>query len=346
MRASHKTIAPATFSSCIKDLLFNKLINKTDAEKGKKVYYSLTNKGKQHIKFLLKGYGRQSKGVFGEEEKRLRSLYLLIFLFRRPPAYTFGSEEEFVALLSKNNLSVKDLTRLTKREENKEDKTIITTTFESESGFFVWKVETLNKRNISEERSYVYTCTIPGLSITDILEARNKPAFWHINFTKPEVQDAVEFLRYEGMLRPIAFSPNGEERYDVNDPSVKIFLEDCWELYGIVFFLTDLIWKKIRAPTTDEKKWVEQHHGTLAANKILQNTSIERYKHFKKIKNKKLYLRRAWPTIIDHNDEIKKALEHLKKKHANVIEKYQFPFDDLLELIYPNCLQQLAAPIK
>ncbi len=144
------------------------------------------------------------------------------------------------------------------------------------------------------------------------------------------------------MLRPIAFSPNGEERYDVNDSSVKMFLEDCWELYGIVFFLTDLIWKKIRAPTTDEIKWVKQHNGTLVAKKILQNTSIERYEHFKKIKNKKLYLVRAWPKITDHNDEIKIALEHLKKKHANVIEKYQFPFDDLLELIYPNCLQQLA----
>ena len=77
--------------------------------------------------------------------------------------------------------------------------------------------------------------------------SRNKPAFWHIKFRKPEVQDAVELLRDEGMLRPIAFSPNGELRYDVNNPSVKKFLEDCWELYRIVYSLTELIWKKIRA---------------------------------------------------------------------------------------------------
>ena len=222
-------------------------------------------------------------------------LYLLLLLFRRPPAYTFESEDEFAALLSKNNLSEKDLTQLTKSEENKEDKTITTTTFESESIFFVWKVETLNKRNIPEGRSYVYTCTLPGLSITDILEARDKPAFWHINFTQPEVQDAFELLLNEGMLRPMAFSPNGEERYDVYDSSVKKFLEGCWGLYNLVYSLTDLIWNKVRAPTTDE---------------------------------------------------IKRYAKYLKEKYAKVIEKYEFPFDDLLEVIYPKCMQQLEAPIK
>lgn len=182
------------------------------------------------------------------------------------------------------------------------------------------------------------------MSITDILEARNKPVFWHVNFTKPEVQDAVELLCYEGMLRPIAFSPNGEERYDVYDQSVRVFLEDCWELYNEVYSMTELIWKKLRSPTADEIRWLELLRGTQTANRILQNTSIERYKHFKKIKNKKIYLKKVWPKIIDMNDEIKRALEYLKKKHANVIEKYQFPFDDLLEIIYPKCLQQLAVP--
>ncbi|HEY7083054.1 MAG TPA: hypothetical protein VH500_25455 [Nitrososphaeraceae archaeon] len=345
MRKLYKNIAPATFSSCIKDLLFNKLIDKTDPKvRGKKVHYFLTNKGNQHIKFLLKGHGTNSKVISSDKKNRRIGLYLLIFLFRRPPAYTIESEEEFTALLSKNYLSEKDLTRLSRKEVNKEDSTVTTTTFESESGFFVWKVETLNRRNIPEERSYVYTCILPGLSITDILEDRDKPAFWHINFTKPEVQDAIELLRDEGMLRPIAFSPNGEERYDVYDSSVKMFLEGCWELYTLVFFLTDLIWKKIRPLTTDEIKWVERHTGTQTAHNILRDTSIERYKHYKKIKNKKLYLKKAWPKITEHNDEIKRYTEYLKNIYAKVIEKHPFPFDDLLELIYPKCLQQLVAP--
>ena len=67
-----------------------------------------------------------------------------------------------------------------------------------------------------------------------------------MKFTEPEVQESFNLLRDEGMFRPIAFSLNGELRYDVYDPSVKMFLEDCWELHKLVFFLTDLIWKKIR----------------------------------------------------------------------------------------------------
>ncbi len=344
MRELYKKIAPATFSSCIKDLLLNKVIDKIDTkERGIKVQYFLTNKGKQHFKLLIKVYGKKSKGTSNEETKRRMGLYLLIVLFSKSPAYTFKSEE-FAALLSRNNLSEKDLTRLTKREENKVDKTVTTTTFESESGIFVWKVETLNKRNIPEERSYVYTCKLPGLSITDILEARNNMAFWHMKFTEPEVQESFNLLRDEGMFRPIAFSLNGELRYDVYDPSVKMFLEDCWELHKLVFFLTDLIWKKIRALTTDEIKWVEQHSGTQTANKIRRNTYIERSKHFRKVKNKNIYLKKAWSKITEYNNELKRCIEYHKEKYAEVIEKYQFPFDDLLEIIYPKCLQQLAAP--
>lgn len=347
MRELYKKIAPATFSSCIKDLLLNKLIDKTDTkERGIKVHYFLTNKGKQHFKLLLKGHETKSKGTSNEETKRRLGLYLLIVLFSKPPAYTFKSEEEFAALLSKNNLSEKDLTRLTKSEENKEGKPVITTTFESESGLFVWKVETLNKQNIPEERSCIYKCKLPGLSITDILEGRNNMAFWHMKFTESEVQDAFKLLRDEGMLRPITFSLNGELRYDVYDPSVKMFLEDCWKLYKLVYVITDVIWNKIRPLTTDEIKWVEGHSGTQTADKLRRNTSIERYKHFKKIKNKKLYLKKAWLKITEHNNEIKRYTEHLTKEYAEVIKKYQFPFDDLLEVIYPRCLQQLASPIK
>src|SRR5689334_21024633 len=106
MRELYDKIAPATFSSCIKELLLYQLIDKTDTKgRGIKVHYFLTNKGKQHFKLLLKGHETKSKGTSNEETKRRLGLYLLIVLFSKPPVYTFKSEEEFAALLSKNNLS-------------------------------------------------------------------------------------------------------------------------------------------------------------------------------------------------------------------------------------------------
>ena len=166
------------------------------------------------------------------------------------------------------------------------------------------------------------------MSIIDILEGRDNMAFWHMKFTESEVQDAFKLLRDEGMLRPITFSLNGELRYDVYDPSVKMFLEDCWKLYKLVYVITDVIWNKIRPLTTDEIKWVEGHSGTQTADKL------------------RLYLKKDWLKITEHNNEIKRYTEHLTKEYAEVIIKYQFPFDDLLEVIYPKCLQQLASPVK
>ena len=80
----------------------NKVIDKTDTkERGIKVQYFLTNKGKQHFKLLIKVYGTKSKGTSNEETKRRMGLYLLIVLFSKSPAYTFKSEEEFAALFVK-----------------------------------------------------------------------------------------------------------------------------------------------------------------------------------------------------------------------------------------------------
>ena len=70
----------------------NKVIDKIDTkERGIKVQYFLTNKGKQHFKLLIKVYGKKSKGTSNEETKRRMGLYLLIVLFSKSPAYTFKS---------------------------------------------------------------------------------------------------------------------------------------------------------------------------------------------------------------------------------------------------------------
>ena len=93
--------------------------------------------------------------------------------------------------------------------------------------------------------------------MTDILESRNKPAFWHIKFTKDEVEDAFKLLLNEGMLKPITIMYNGELRYVIYDSLLTEFLDDCWHLYHGVYELTDVVWTRIRKPTNDEIKWLE-----------------------------------------------------------------------------------------
>ena len=339
VKESHHKMANETFNICIKDLLSSKFIDRKHVvEKGKKVDYFLTHKGKQYVRFIL-DHGSGAKGRFGVEKERRKILLFLLLLFRRPHDYTYKSEQEFRDLLSKNNLSERDLQRLTKSEENKNGKTIITTTFESDSGIYVWKIETLDKRENPIERSCAYKYDIPGLSKTDILESRNKPAFWHINFTEYEIQNMFDSLHNESkdpMIRVVAFDHNGEPRYDVSDPSLRELLDVYWDIYNLVYSITEVIWKCVRRPTEDERRWLELLRGTQNADKIRRIF----YEKRKRLKNEPLFIKKTEERMKVCNNKINNLILDLKKTYADVIEKYQFPCDELLEIIYPKFLQR------
>jgi DNA-binding HxlR family transcriptional regulator len=110
----HTKIAMPTFNDCIKDLTVKGLIAKADIKgRGVKIDYFLTNKGKQHVKFLLqvKVNDVSDKSIEGKE--KLRSAYLVIlFLFRQEHTYTIGSERKFKDFLSNNNLSISEMIQL------------------------------------------------------------------------------------------------------------------------------------------------------------------------------------------------------------------------------------------
>lgn len=126
-----------------------------------------------------------------------------------------------------------------------------------------------------------------------------------------EVQKTFELLRSEGMIRFVAFSRNGDNgdiRYDVYDQSVKVFLEDCWELYSEVYSITELIWKKLRGSTADEIRSLELLRGTQTANEISIKMYEKRRKHFERFKNRKQFVEKYWPAILKYNNAIKKHI--------------------------------------
>jgi hypothetical protein len=339
----HPKMALETFNICIKDLLLSKFINRNHViEKGKKVDYFLTHKGKQYVRFILDHENRDN-GKRAEEKERLVMLLLLLFLFRRPHDYVYRSEQEFKDLLLRNNLSEKDLLRRVPSVKNENGRTIITTTFESDSGIYVWKIDILDKRKYPVVRSCVYKYDVPGLSKRDVLESHNKPAFWHINFTEEEVQDMFESLRDEKdpILRAIAFDHDGEPRYDISDPSLRKLLDTYWKIYNAAYFVIQTIWKCVRRPTEDERSWLELLNGTQTADKICR-TFYEKRKRFK---NSPLFIKETKEEMKDCNNKINNLVLSLKKRYSNVIEKYQFPCDELLEIIHPKFFQELGTKI-
>jgi DNA-binding PadR family transcriptional regulator len=178
IRKVHKKIAMKTFNSCIKDLKAKGLIATEDVNgRGKKIDHFLTNKGKQHVKLLLGNHENQSDDKSIERREKLSSVYLIIlYTILQDHTYTIGSEREFKDFLSKNNLTSKELIQLPQNEENKMGEIIPTTVFRHISGIRISKIETSN----SKDKGTVYKCSLPGLSVTDVLLSDNIPVFGYI----------------------------------------------------------------------------------------------------------------------------------------------------------------------
>jgi hypothetical protein len=148
-----------------------------------------------------------------------------------------------------------------------------------------------------------------------------------------------ELLRNEGILRPINPAYDDELRYEISDPQLEGFLEGCWHIYHMVYNITDAIWSRIRKPTDNEIKWSKLLGGAQLADKKFIKAHDERQK-FLRTKNKKQVSKKAKQIIIDYNDEIKAYIDDLKEEYKETIKKYQFLCDELLDLIYPQFLQQ------
>lgn len=339
VKKSHQKMAFDTFSICIKDLLSNNFLDRTQVlEKGKKVDYFLTQKGKQYVRFLLNHKNGDKNRLIAKKERRKIVLFLL-FLFRKPHDYIYRSEQEFRDLLSWNKLFENELLKKVPNVEFKDGKTITTTNFESDSGIYVWRIDTLDDRENPPETTRVYRYDVPGLSKTDILESHNKPAFWHINFTEDEIQIIFNQLRDEKdpIIRIVAFDHNGEPRYDVSDPLLKELLDIYWDIYNLIYSITEVIWKCVRRPTEDERKWLELLRGKQNTDKILRVF----YEMRKRYKNEPLFIKKTESRMKVCNNKINSLILDLKETYACVIKKYQFPCDELLEIIYPKFLQQL-----
>lgn len=336
----HTKIAMPTFNGCIKDLTVKGLIAKADIEgRGVKIDYFLTNKGKQHVKFLLqvKVNDVSDKSIEGKE--KLRSAYLVIlFLIRQEHTYTIGSERKFKDFLSKNNLSSSEMIQLPKTEENKIGKFTTTTVFIHRSGVRISKIETSN----GKDKRTVYKCSLPGLSVTDVLLSDTTPIFRHIKFTESEVQEAFKLLGDEGVIKPIHITYDGNLRYIISDPLMEDLLGYCGELYHLVYTIIEVIWNNIRKPTVEEIKWIEQAIGPEGVVKMSRKSNEARSNRLKKAKNKKQFLTKAKKGILEYRKLIDQDVRVLKNEYDEQINKHRFLCDELFEIIYPKFLQQLS----
>ena len=145
IRRSYRHISVDAFNSHIKKMWSEGYIKKDDTgQRGKKVYYSITEKTKQMQRLKILSF-KSKKEIYElnnqiEEERRL-IVYLLILFLSYHSAYTFKTKEQLKNFLSKAGVSMKNLGLGKHSKKYVDGKTFALTVWKPGSGINVGRWE-------------------------------------------------------------------------------------------------------------------------------------------------------------------------------------------------------------
>jgi DNA-binding HxlR family transcriptional regulator len=339
---AYKKISIDAFNFHLKTMRDKNLIDRQDSkERGKKVYYFLSEKAKQEQRLKILQFKSQ-KGKINlkreSDEGRRQKLYFLMLLFLQnwKPVYSVKDGEDGLndIILADANITKKDLIVKEIKKEVQGDQHIVSTIYKPISGLAIRKQEIFKEPNKQNYR-VGYNCVLPGVSIDEILKDSNRIAFKHNKFRRTEVEDALDLARKEGLLKLIIFGD--DFRYVVADDALENLLRECWGLYSAILYKMERKWKFICSPTKEECKWLELFHGAKRADKI--RIDAYHHRHSLSSKKKKKYLRKVKEELKILEQDIIEYTEELRRQYDKTIEKYRFPIEKILEVIYPRSIQ-------
>jgi hypothetical protein len=124
----------------------------------------------------------------------------------------------------------------------------------------------------------------------------------------------------------------------ISDESLRDFIVDCSLLLGnVVQRKLSLILQYVRKSTKEEQRWLRMIHGSNKADQIL--ASYYDVRHSLSRKKKAILRERAEREIKVLENEMREAIRYLNETYANTIDRYHFPSEKIIQLIYPNFLQ-------
>src|SRR5215831_7620337 len=335
-RKSYRHISLDTFNSHIKKMLLEGYIGKDDTgERGKKVYYFLTEKTKQMERLKILNF--KSKKEIAElnnqsKEERRVSAYIVIFFLALRYYYLLKTEEELKNFLSEAGVSLNDLILYSKPKPlERNGKPYERTGWETRSDIIIIKYEEL-----TPNKNIFYEYSLPGQSPKEVsLESERILA--HANITQVEIEDAFKIAQREGILK-IGMRFRNESRYEIADKSLVDFIDYCWGLFRLILKKLQIVWRTIRGPNDQEIKWLELIKGRKGADAIRMQAYHQRHS-LNKSKRKQLVVS-AKKKITYLEEEIQESIMNLVEWHTNTINKYRFPTERILEIVAPKVLQK------
>ena len=312
---------------------------------GKKTYYSLSPVASARYRLRLP--------ITKPEWKRDITYHLLFMYIKEYDIsllpeedinkYTFNTEKQFDAFLSKINVRREDLKLLGNKIEKKDsDGHVIyryTNLIEHNKNIRIGKAE----YPIKNKCLYIYA--LPGISVKDLIKGNgNKTSLLpleHIQLSNSEIEEIFSLLENERLITKVksqALELLGEDtRYDIADNRLRQFVKDCWyELYSPIEFRMIFEWKNLRYAKEKTKHWYRRIRGQKEADALF--TSYRKTLERLKASEKKLHdaaKKEAEKHIRNYDRLIPEKFKEICKTYDDIIAKYPLA-RMLLDLVIHN----------
>jgi hypothetical protein len=260
-------------------------------------------KGNELLGKITKGYFLQQKAYFldrlkilefnrpnktfldplesEEVDMRLKMLFIVSYYGPSKCFYPLQNREQFEDFLSRYGLHENDLRVLREYDIEKKGST---THFKH---FFSDPVYGIEIRIVEETGKISYGSFLPGFNIVEIWKAveRRRLEFYHVDFTRSDLQQEIDMLMSQGLLERIGELDN-EMRYRFPG-SLQLVLGQCMTLNDELLSVMLEKFEYLRSPNKAEKKWLEFFYGNIedSLRDLRHNRSSKRGKKRKSVRN-------------------------------------------------------------
>jgi len=162
--------------------------------------------------------------------------------------------------------------------------------------------------------------------------------FQHINLGKEEVKRTFELLKEKGLIKS-AYVFQREERYDIADERLAKVITACWEVFYTLLEAFQLTWIYTRRRNDKERERLSIFYGRKGAEDIFRNCYSYRSNLSQDDKGE-AFQRKVGKEVGSLKRQAIDDIKEIKRKHATTIEKYYFPLDSLISLIFPSWFQE------
>jgi hypothetical protein len=274
---------------------------------------------------------------------KLKALYILILMFNHTTSFVFQNKDELRSFLAPFHLKLLKAHKArmadddeSEEEVRKERRHFQTRVEFQDKGVTVYDDEHVNRYHGGITN--VYNCQIRGMTKESVILNRIDKPFQHLSFTPNQLDKAFDLLCKDHILYPV---PHSDRNYiyriiDTDLYFLLYFLEDLFT--GYVMPVMRKIWKYLRNPTSEERKWLILVEGETRANRIIIEDTEHRHEIVTTLKNKKS------AKTMEIESQIRSIQEELNgdmKTYGFIIKRYK-SLQHIFENMFPEFLQRLA----